>query len=72
MIRAAVAAVEPTDYLPLRAYVAMSLAELERLANRPDGEQAALEEALRLVEQKGDVVTTDRLRERLGELSPAT
>ena len=72
VIRAAVAAVEPTDYLPLRAYVAMSLAELERLANRPDGEQAALEEALRLVEQKGDVVTTDRLRERLGELSPAT
>ena len=64
-IHATVALAESTEYLSLREYAAMSLAEVERLAGRPDGERAALEEALRLAELKGDVVTAARAREGL-------
>jgi class 3 adenylate cyclase len=67
-IRAAVAWAEATDFLTVRQYAAVSLAEVERLAGRPDGERAALEEALRLAEQKGEILTAGRVRERLGEL----
>ena len=69
-IQAALAISEPTDYLTLREYAAMSLAEVERLAGRSDGERAALEKALRLAEQKGDVLTASRARDRLAELAP--
>jgi len=69
-IRAALAIGEPTEYLSLRAYAATSLAEVERLAGRPDNERAALEEALVLAERKGDVVTAGRARDRLAELAP--
>jgi tetratricopeptide (TPR) repeat protein len=69
-IRAALAIAEPTEYLSLRAYAATSLAEVERLAGRPDNERAALEEALVLAERKGDVITAGRARERLAELAP--
>jgi electron transfer flavoprotein alpha/beta subunit len=48
----------------------LALAEVERLAGRAEGERAALEEALRLAEQKGNVVTAGRVRERLSELAP--
>src|SRR5207247_10615600 len=69
-IRAALAIAEPAEYLSLRAYAATSLAEIERLAGRPDNERAALQEALVLAEGKGDVVTAGRARERLAELAP--
>ena len=59
--------VEPTDFLPLRAYVSMSRAEVADLAGRQDEQRAALEEALRLSELKGDVVTAQRARESLAE-----
>ena len=68
-IRAAVAIGEPTDYLATRAYAAISLAEVEGLAGHADGERAALQEALRLAEEKGDVLTADRVRALLGRLS---
>jgi ATP/maltotriose-dependent transcriptional regulator MalT len=64
-IQTAVAIVEKTDYLTLAAYAAISLAEVERLAGREDGERAALEKALRLSEQKGDVLTADQVQARL-------
>jgi len=60
-IRTAVATADATDYLTLAAYAAISLAEVERLAEREDGERAALAKALRLAEQKGDTLTADRL-----------
>ena len=69
-IRTAVAIGEATDYLPLLAFAAISRAEVERLAGRADGERAALEEAVRLAEQKGDVLTAGRARDRLAELAP--
>jgi ATP/maltotriose-dependent transcriptional regulator MalT len=67
-IRAA-AAVDKTDYLSLRVYAAISRAEVERLARRPDAERAALAEALRLAEAKEDVLTAGRVRELLGRLN---
>ena len=69
-IQAAVATVEATDYVPLQAFAALALAEVERLAGRAEGERAALEEALRLAELKGNVVTAGRVRERLAGLAP--
>jgi hypothetical protein len=68
-IQAAVARGGETDYLTVRAYTAISLAEVERLAGRPDGERGALEDALRISEQKGDLLTAERVRDQLGELS---
>ncbi len=68
-IRAAVAIGEPTDYLATRTYAAISLAEVEGLAGHADGERAALQEALRLAEEKEAVLTADRVRELLGQLS---
>ena len=69
VIQAAVARAAETDYLTLRTYAAISLAEVERLAGRTEGERSALEEALRICEQKGDLLTAKRVREQLGELS---
>jgi class 3 adenylate cyclase len=69
-IRAAVA-VPLTEYLVEQAYVSLSLAEVERLAGRPDAERAALVEAVRVAELKGDVITAGRARDRLAELAPA-
>ena len=69
VIQAAVARAAETDYLTLRAYAAISLAEVERLAGRPSGERAALDEALRLTGEKGDALTAARVRELLGQLT---
>jgi hypothetical protein len=68
-IQAAVARGGETDYLTVRAYTAISLAKVERLAGRPDGERGALEDALRISEQKGDLLTAKRVREQLAEPS---
>jgi hypothetical protein len=58
----------PTDYLPLKAFVAMKRAEAARLAERGPEEREALEEALLIASQKGDLVTAGRARARLDEL----
>jgi class 3 adenylate cyclase len=68
-IQAAVGRAEETDYLTVRAYAAISLAEVERLAGRADGERNALEAALRICGRKGDLLTAKRVREQLAELS---
>jgi class 3 adenylate cyclase len=68
-IQPAVARGGETDYLTVRAYMAISLAEVERLAGRADGERRALEDALRISEQKGNLLTAKRVREQLRELS---
>ena len=68
-IQAAAAIGDKTDYLSLREYVAISRAEVEHLARRPDRERAALDEALRLAEAKEDVLTAGRVRELLGRLN---
>ena len=70
-IREARAIVEPTDYLTLRAYAALSLAEVERAAGRIEREREALEEAVRLSELKGDVVTAASARAAIEAIGPA-
>ncbi|HEX7311928.1 MAG TPA: adenylate/guanylate cyclase domain-containing protein [Gaiellaceae bacterium] len=66
-IKAAIALTESTEYPFLREYVAMSAAEVARLAGRLNEERAALEEALRLAELKGDVVTAAKARDVLAK-----
>ncbi|MGB2951866.1 MAG: hypothetical protein WBB74_00580, partial [Gaiellaceae bacterium] len=61
----------PTEYLPLRIFVALVRAGVEHAAARPEREREALEEAVRLSELKGDVVSGEAARARLAEL-PAT
>jgi ATP/maltotriose-dependent transcriptional regulator MalT len=70
-VRTAVGIADATDFLSLAAYAAISEAEVERLAGREDSERAALEKALRLSEQKGDVLTADRVRTLLAEAASA-
>jgi tetratricopeptide (TPR) repeat protein len=59
----------PTEYLPLRMFVALVRAEVEHAAGRWESEREALEEAVRLSELKGDVVLGEVARTRLAELS---
>jgi ATP/maltotriose-dependent transcriptional regulator MalT len=66
-IQTAEAIVEPTDCLPLKAFVAMRHAEVARLAGRAQEEREALEHALALSEAKGDLVTAAQARTRLAE-----
>ena len=59
----------PTEYLPLRIFVALARAEVEHAARRLEGEREALEEAVRLSALKGDVVAGEAARARLAALS---
>ena len=59
----------PTEYLPLRIFVALVRAEVEHAAGRREGEREALEEAVRLSALKGDVVPGEAARARLAALS---
>jgi class 3 adenylate cyclase len=72
LLRQAEQIAAPTDYLTLRALVAMKRAEVASLAGDVAGEREALAEALALSEQKGDLVTGERARARLEALASAT
>ena len=50
------------DILDLRAEALADLGEVLRLADRPEESRAALEEAARLYDQKGNVVRAERVR----------
>jgi len=63
----AVQRVEKTDFLTLKAMIALAEAEVAALAGRPDEERDALRRALELSEQKGDRLTAARARERMGD-----
>lgn len=66
----AVALAERTDYLDVHAQAIADLAEVLRLADRPEESGAALEQAIRLYEQKGNVAAARRLRGLLVEPPP--
>jgi len=70
-IRVAAERADATDYLTMREYASISLAEVERLAGHEDGERAALEKALRVADQKGNVLTAARVRAQLAEAASA-
>ena len=58
-----------TEDLELRAKAVADLAEVLRLAARPEEARAALEEALRLHECKGNLPAAERIRRRLDDLT---
>jgi class 3 adenylate cyclase/tetratricopeptide (TPR) repeat protein len=59
---AAEAIAAPTDYLTLRATLAMKRAEVARLAGRVQEAREALEQAVSLSEQKGDLASAAKAR----------
>jgi tetratricopeptide (TPR) repeat protein len=61
LAREATARAASTDYLDLRARAAADLAEVLRLAGRPDESAAAVQEAIRLHEEKGNVAAAAQL-----------
>jgi hypothetical protein len=71
----AIAFVEQSDFLPVHADALMDLAEILRLAGRPGEAGSAVEGAIRLYEQKGNVVAAAKARaqlEALGRRKPET
>jgi predicted ATPase/class 3 adenylate cyclase len=66
--REAVALARDTDNIDLRGDALLALAEVLRIAKRPDEPVPLIEEALRLYEQKGNVVSAGRARSLLDEL----
>ena len=65
LARDALARVERTDYLNLRAQVSADLGEVLHLAHRPEESASALRGASQLFEQKGNIAAVARLRDRL-------
>jgi tetratricopeptide (TPR) repeat protein len=65
LAREAVALAEPTDALDMRADALVDLAEVLRLVGRNDEPKGILEDALRLYEQRGNVVSAARARDVL-------
>ncbi len=68
LVREAVEIVESTDWLNIRGDALVDLADVLRLAGRRAQARAALEEAIHLFDQKGNVVAGQRARVTLGEL----
>jgi class 3 adenylate cyclase len=66
----AIAMVEPTDFLELRARAFEALAHVEARAGRPDGWKSALERALAEHDRKGNLVDARRVRELLASGPP--
>jgi class 3 adenylate cyclase/predicted ATPase len=65
LAREAVDTAERTDYLDLRAQTHADLSEVLHLAGRLDESAVTLQKALRLYEQKGNLVAAAQLRRRL-------
>jgi tetratricopeptide (TPR) repeat protein len=71
LAREAVEIIGRTDYVMTHAATLNDLAEVLRLAAKPDEAAAALREAVGLYERKGDVVFAERTRALLSELAVA-
>jgi tetratricopeptide (TPR) repeat protein len=65
MAREAVERAAASDYIDMQARTRLDLAEVLSLAGRHDEARGELAEALRLYEQKGDVVGAARARASL-------
>ena len=61
----AIAFIEDSDFIPVHAQALMDLEEVLRLAGRPSEGLPILDRAVRLWEQKGNVVAAARARERI-------
>jgi tetratricopeptide (TPR) repeat protein len=67
LAREAVALAESTDFLEDHAQAVGALAEVLRIAGQPEESAAALQEAIRLHEKKGNVVAAEALRALFAE-----
>ena len=67
LAREAVTMTERTDYLELTAEAHAGLAEVLQIASKREESASALGEAIRLYEEKGNLVAADRVRSRLAE-----
>jgi class 3 adenylate cyclase/tetratricopeptide (TPR) repeat protein len=65
LVREAMALAARTDYLDLRAQTFADLGEVLRIAGRSQASAAACEEAIRLYEEKGNIVAMRKLRSLL-------
>jgi class 3 adenylate cyclase len=72
LAREAVSLSEPTDDLFFRGRALLDLAETLSILGRADEAPPLLEEAARLAEAKGDIVTAERTRARLASLPEST
>jgi class 3 adenylate cyclase len=70
LIDEAIALIEPTDFLEMRASAFEALGHVELCAGRPDAWKAALERALAEHEQKGNLVGARRVRDLLEQGPP--
>jgi tetratricopeptide (TPR) repeat protein len=68
LAREAVALTQDTDNIDLRGDALIALAEVLRLADRPEEAATVGEHALRLYEQKGNVVSAGKARALLAEM----
>jgi ATP/maltotriose-dependent transcriptional regulator MalT len=68
LARDAVRFAETTDFLHLRWHVLMSLAEVLQEAARPDDARTVVAEAIRVAEQKGSSVATERAQALIAKL----
>jgi ATP/maltotriose-dependent transcriptional regulator MalT len=68
LAREALDLVEPTDFLHLHWLAQMSLAEVLRLAGRPEEARPVAAQALRLAEEKEHLVRARRARDLLEQL----
>jgi hypothetical protein len=62
------ARIDGTDYLADIAFARTSRATVEQAADNPDLARSALEQAIALLEKKGDVSAADHARSRLAQL----
>jgi class 3 adenylate cyclase/tetratricopeptide (TPR) repeat protein len=68
LAREAIALTQDTDNIDLRGDALIALAEVLRLADRPEEAATVGEQALRLYEQKGNVVSAGKARALLAEM----
>ena len=71
LAREATALADATDALSQHGNVLLALAEVLRLSDHPAEAAAAIEEAIRLFDAKGNLVAGDKARSLLGELATA-
>ncbi len=69
LARQAVALSRDSDYVNFRAPALLALAEVLTLAEKPTEAAPAVEEALALYEEKGNVVMAERARSQLAEIA---
>jgi class 3 adenylate cyclase/tetratricopeptide (TPR) repeat protein len=69
LAREAVELVAQTDFLTYHGDALLDLAEVMRLRGQPEQEAAAMQTALELYELKGNIISAERVRSRLEQVS---